>query len=511
MQLPRKLVATVVAGILTWGVLGSGIAAHAASATVITAGNLQISFGGAVDKGAVGDVGGYASLGFDFETGQAGMFGDVQIGQDANGNPTLTGDLAELPPSDTLASAPSSATLTVTAGESLLVFDSAGNYVLAQITNATPRAVYFTYTIQTAMTTVPPPAAQDQGAPSTQGPGTTGGQSQGTQTTQGQTQQQSTPSAATTATATSGQSQGTQFSPSPNQTQGAYPIAGNCITVADNGNAALQVGIELTALGAAQGQTVAQAQPNMALVLNVAIAAPTDVSNVAVNQSGEIGGNPWYTPLYGDPQGENSPGIWTFSMQQTDPSQVYHIMITSPTLASDGIANPSTGLTELDWTFNTSSGCGGQGSQSSSQPQTQAQSQSSSSKSGSSPVSIALQIGSQTATVNGQPESLIAPAEIDSANRTMVPFRFLGQALGATVSWDGTRHTASYQLGSTDVAVTIGGTTATVDGRSVTLDAPPVIVDGSTMVPVRFISEALGAQVGWDSSTQTVTITYGAP
>lgn len=57
------------------------------------------------------------------------------------------------------------------------------------------------------------------------------------------------------------------------------------------------------------------------------------------------------------------------------------------------------------------------------------------------------------------------------------------------------------------IKLQIGNKIAYVDGNELTLDVPPQIINGRTMVPVRFISEGLGAEVGWDGATKTVTIT----
>lgn len=121
---------------------------------------------------------------------------------------------------------------------------------------------------------------------------------------------------------------------------------------------------------------------------------------------------------------------------------------------------------------------------------------------------ITLRIGETTATVNGKPATLDVPAELLDGS-TMVPFRFLGQALGARVGWNQAAHTAIYQMGSTRVLVVVGAGTALVSGRTVALAVPATVVQGRTLVPLRFVSEALGAQVGWDQATQTVTVTVG--
>ncbi len=57
--------------------------------------------------------------------------------------------------------------------------------------------------------------------------------------------------------------------------------------------------------------------------------------------------------------------------------------------------------------------------------------------------------------------------------------------------------------------MTIGNPEFTVDGEKTTLLSSPYISNGRTMVPLRVISEAFGAEVGWDGPTKTVTITLG--
>ncbi|OPY55859.1 MAG: hypothetical protein A4E55_02447 [Pelotomaculum sp. PtaU1.Bin035] len=60
--------------------------------------------------------------------------------------------------------------------------------------------------------------------------------------------------------------------------------------------------------------------------------------------------------------------------------------------------------------------------------------------------------------------------------------------------------------GNTTIQLKIGDSTAYKNGRPVRLDPPAQILNGSTMVPVRFVSEALGAEVKWDEAAQTVRI-----
>lgn len=65
----------------------------------------------------------------------------------------------------------------------------------------------------------------------------------------------------------------------------------------------------------------------------------------------------------------------------------------------------------------------------------------------------------------------------------------------------------AYTLGQKQVIVTLNSNVAVIDGKPVSLEAPPVIVKGKTMVPLRFIGEAFGAKVDWDNTTKSATLT----
>jgi len=97
-------------------------------------------------------------------------------------------------------------------------------------------------------------------------------------------------------------------------------------------------------------------------------------------------------------------------------------------------------------------------------------------------------------------------ATVSESNTTLVPLRAIFQALGATVNWDGATQTVTAAKGQTSVKLQIGSRTAYVNGQVVTLQVPGKIMQGNTMVPLRFLSEALGASVNWDGATQTITI-----
>ena len=95
---------------------------------------------------------------------------------------------------------------------------------------------------------------------------------------------------------------------------------------------------------------------------------------------------------------------------------------------------------------------------------------------------------------------------IDGADRTMVPLRAIGEALGAELGWDGVRRVVTLTKGGVTVRLTIGSNVAEVNGAAVTMDTIAVIRNDRTMVPLRYVGEFLGAEVGWDDASRAVTV-----
>ena len=95
---------------------------------------------------------------------------------------------------------------------------------------------------------------------------------------------------------------------------------------------------------------------------------------------------------------------------------------------------------------------------------------------------------------------------INADSRTLVPVRFVSEALGADVEWDGTTNTVSIAHEGKAIGLVIGQRTAQVDAGSVVLDTAAALVGGRTMVPLRFVSECLGATVEWDQYARAVYI-----
>lgn len=94
-------------------------------------------------------------------------------------------------------------------------------------------------------------------------------------------------------------------------------------------------------------------------------------------------------------------------------------------------------------------------------------------------------------------------------SRTLVPFRKIFEAFGMQVSWDGNKRQVLGKGNDTEILLTIDDTTAYVNNAKKILDVPAQITNSRTFVPLRFVSESVGADVQWNGGTNTVTINYG--
>jgi len=107
--------------------------------------------------------------------------------------------------------------------------------------------------------------------------------------------------------------------------------------------------------------------------------------------------------------------------------------------------------------------------------------------------------------VNGHSLEMEVAPQI-TQGRVMVPMSSIFQELGAEVTWMGETQTILGKKDKTLLVLQIGKTDAVVNGQTQTLDSPPAIVDGRTLVPLSFVATALGARVAWDGPTETVSI-----
>ena len=108
---------------------------------------------------------------------------------------------------------------------------------------------------------------------------------------------------------------------------------------------------------------------------------------------------------------------------------------------------------------------------------------------------VVMTLGSTNMIVNNNVVDMKDAAPFAQNNRTYVPFRALGEALGATVDYDQTAKTVTYKLGSSEIVMTLDSKDYTVNGVKKTMDVAPFAKDNRTYVPVRFVGEALGFTV----------------
>lgn len=107
--------------------------------------------------------------------------------------------------------------------------------------------------------------------------------------------------------------------------------------------------------------------------------------------------------------------------------------------------------------------------------------------------------------VDGQALTLDQPPVIQDG-RTLVPLRAIFEALGAWVVWDADAQSVIAEKHFDNISLVIGDNKLSINGAEKTLDVPAQIIDGRTMVPVRAISEAFGAKVEWNAVLNTVSV-----
>lgn len=109
-------------------------------------------------------------------------------------------------------------------------------------------------------------------------------------------------------------------------------------------------------------------------------------------------------------------------------------------------------------------------------------------------------------TVNGEYVTFDTLPVIDNG-RTLVPLRAVFEKMNAEVGWDDSTQTVTAERSGRKVSLVIGENIINVNGEKYEIDVPAKLIENRTMVPVRVISEAMGAKVEWDEQNQTVVIT----
>ncbi len=121
---------------------------------------------------------------------------------------------------------------------------------------------------------------------------------------------------------------------------------------------------------------------------------------------------------------------------------------------------------------------------------------------------LTMKVNNPVMTVNGVEQNIddLETSPIVQNGRTLVPVRSIIEAMGGKVEWEQSSQTATLTYNSDTINLTIGSTIADFNGEKNTLDVSPVVINGRTMLPIRFIAESFKFDVDWQQETQTITI-----
>ncbi len=121
-------------------------------------------------------------------------------------------------------------------------------------------------------------------------------------------------------------------------------------------------------------------------------------------------------------------------------------------------------------------------------------------------VEISFKVGDSILKINGEDVEVETPYVVGEGT-TLVPLRVISEAFGAEVNWDGETKTIVIVHNENTITIQIDNNKAFVnDGEETLEEAPQLTENGFTMVPLRFISETLGAEVSYDEATQGITV-----
>ncbi|WP_374723979.1 copper amine oxidase N-terminal domain-containing protein [Calidifontibacillus erzurumensis] len=124
---------------------------------------------------------------------------------------------------------------------------------------------------------------------------------------------------------------------------------------------------------------------------------------------------------------------------------------------------------------------------------------------GTGEIIIQLQVNNKNSTVNGTKKTLdVPPIVVDG--RTLVPLRFISESLGADVKWNGSDSSITITYNGKTIKLWLNKSEAIINGKKVFLDVPAQSISGRTMVPIRFISENLDQEISFDNKTLGIII-----
>jgi len=112
-------------------------------------------------------------------------------------------------------------------------------------------------------------------------------------------------------------------------------------------------------------------------------------------------------------------------------------------------------------------------------------------------------IGKKSCSIDEQSKAMdVAP--FVSGGRSYVPIKYLSEVIGANVSWSETSQSVTIKKDNIVVVLRIGNKVIVVNGKEITMDVVPIIRDGRTYLPAKYVAEAFGYTVDWNATTQTI-------
>src|SRR5450756_2510881 len=132
-----------------------------------------------------------------------------------------------------------------------------------------------------------------------------------------------------------------------------------------------------------------------------------------------------------------------------------------------------------------------------------------------SSTTVKLWIGNASMSVNGVQQLIDVQGTkpVIVAGRTLVPIRAVIEAFGGSAGWEASTRKATVMLGKDSLDLWIGKSQASLNGTALAIDSAnpaivPVITNGRTMLPLRFVAESLGIGVEYDATSKMITLTY---
>lgn len=120
-------------------------------------------------------------------------------------------------------------------------------------------------------------------------------------------------------------------------------------------------------------------------------------------------------------------------------------------------------------------------------------------------ISISLQINNEMVTINGEEIEVVKPYL--SNDVTLVPLRVISTGFAAKINWSSETQTVRILYGDQVIQLVIGTKTAVINEEFIELQTAPELINGTTMVPLRFITQSFGALIDYEPATKEITIT----